>query len=359
MITSLQPRDYRARHTSTLTIDVRSPGEFAHGHIPGAVNLPLFSDDERAVVGTLYKKEGRDSAVKRGLNFVSPRLNEIIERATQLLATSHDPSSREIVIYCARGGMRSKSIAMLVACAGYKTYQLSGGFKAYKHFLRQEISAYRFILLGGKTGSGKTALLPKLSACGEQVVDLEKIACHRGSTFGALGYYSQPTQEQFIVSVLHEIAGHEKHRPIWLEHEGSRLGAVAIPAELWKSMYHSPVAYIEVPLAYRKEILQQEYGKFANNELIECTKKLEKRLGGLATAAIITALENNDREKAVNLLLEHYDRAYDYATKRNTHNTFFKVDLTTKAYTQWATHLSSFGHQISDEIRRSHPTQGT
>lgn len=328
MIEQIIPIDYLTRHCDKLLIDVRSPAEYAHSHIPGAVSLPLFSDEERAIVGTLYKKEGKEVAVQKGLSFVSPRLNEFIDQINLLSAHTNQ---RSLIVYCARGGMRSRSLAMLFECANFHVFQLIGGYKAYKQYLRTTAEQRtNLILLGGKTGSGKTAILRELSRLGEQVIDLEGEACHRGSTYGALGQKAQPSQEQFIVTILTQLALFDPKKAVWIEHEGNRLGDLFVPQELWNNMLKASVVLINVPTEYRKQRLIQEYGAFSTAELIRCTTLLESRLGSEATKKICVALSSGDVEHVVTILMEHYDRSYAHATERDAQKwrrKFIPIDL--------------------------------
>lgn len=299
--------------------------------------MPLFSDDERAQVGTTYKQQGREQAVKMGLDFVSPRMNEMVTEVQKTI------TGKAVVVHCARGGMRSRSFAMLLEFFGYTVFLLDGGYKAFKKHIRDQAQkGYFIVLIGSKTGSGKTKILQSLAALGEQVIDLEKIAHHRGSAFGALGLPPQPSQEQFIVNCLTQLARLNPEHPVWVEHEACRLGTVSIPQELWLLMQDAPVAYIEVPYAYRIQHLMSEYGHFSPEELSLCIEKLHKQLGGADTQKVMKALELHDREAVVKILLEHYDRAYEHCMQRNTHNKFYPISLTGTDSVAHAHELISF-----------------
>lgn len=303
-------------------IDVRSPSEFAQGHIPWASNVPLFSDEERAIVGTLYKQDGKDAAVREGLTLISPRMNAIVDQI-KIIAPQ-----KQVVVHCWRGGMRSKSIAMLLEFFGFQTFVVEGGYKAFKKYIRDAVASLKnIVLIGGKTGSGKTKILHELKLLKEQVIDLELLAHHRGSTYGAIGLPAQPTQEQFIIDVLVALAQCDPTKIIWIEHEGARLGRVSVPQELWKIMYVAPVVYIEVPLEYRIAVISQEYGVLPTEELIKSTDNLLKLLGGADTKKVVDAIMAHDMHTAISLLLVHYDRAYTHSTERNDHNKFYKIQL--------------------------------
>ena len=174
-------------------IDVRSPGEYQHAHIPGAISIPLFDNDERAQVGTKYKNAGKDSAVLLGLSLVGPKLADFVKQSKKL-----NPQGKEVLVHCWRGGMRSSSFAWLLDTAGLTASTLVGGYKAYRNTVLSAFSEpHNLIILGGKTGSGKTDILKELARQGEQIIDLEGLANHKGSTYGAIGQAPQPATEQF------------------------------------------------------------------------------------------------------------------------------------------------------------------
>lgn len=353
MTKTISVAEYISLSEPAITIDVRSPAEFLHGHIPEACSVPLFSDNERAAVGTLYKQVGREEAVRAGLGFVSPKMEEYIELVRHIRTEAGLNKSTPIIVYCARGGMRSQSISMLLRCVGYTVLQLVGGFKAYKQFLCDQVPQYAnsVVLLGGKTGSGKTVLLNELAKRGAQVIDLEGIAHHRGSAFGALGLPPQPTQEQFMVLVLSKLVSFDSTKSIWIEHEGSRLGSVHIPPELLTVMEIAPVVYMQVDLAVRKSILRRDYFSFSQDDLYACTMLLEKRLGGAITKQVLAALQAGDRETVLDLLLDHYDRSYEHNVKRNKKNLFIPLSLSGSEPAAWVDQLNSFWSTHAHEVR--------
>jgi len=173
-------------------IDVRSPGEYDHAHIPHAINIPLFDNEERAKVGTRYKQVGKDSAVLLGLELVGPKLADFVKKARRLNLTG-----QEVLVHCWRGGMRSGSFAWLLNTAGIKARTLEGGYKAYRSQVLAAFAEPARMIYGGKTGSGKTEILHELAKQGEQVIDLEALANHKGSSYGAIGQEPQPSSEQF------------------------------------------------------------------------------------------------------------------------------------------------------------------
>ena len=240
MPASLLTPDFLA--AATPIIDVRSPGEFAHGHIPGARNVPLFDNEERAVVGTLYKQHGRDAALLEGLRIVGPKLAGIVETARAIA-----PDGR-IGVHCWRGGERSASVAWLLDKAGGFTVNvLRRGYKAFRHHVQASFNEpLELIIVGGYTGTGKTDLIHALGAMGEQVIDLEGLASHRGSSFGALGLPPQPTTEHFENLLWHEVRNLDASRPIWLEDESLMIGRVKIPDGVFNQLRAAKMIFIEM-----------------------------------------------------------------------------------------------------------------
>ncbi|HEX7413037.1 MAG TPA: tRNA 2-selenouridine(34) synthase MnmH, partial [Bacteroidia bacterium] len=238
-------------------IDVRTPKEFEQGHIPGAINLPLFSNEERVVVGTTYKQQGRQPAILKGLEFVAPKMIDIVSK-TQSFAKDNT-----LFVHCWRGGMRSGSVAWLLELYGLKVFTLKGGYKSFRRYVLNSFAKeYNLLILGGKTGSAKTLVLEKLIELNEQVVNLEKLAAHKGSAFGALGEKAQPSQEQFeneLATVLQTIVS---EKPIWMEDESRLIGNKVIPTELWNQMRLAKTICINLPFEARVEYLTEEYGKF-------------------------------------------------------------------------------------------------
>ncbi|HBY05838.1 MAG: tRNA 2-selenouridine synthase [candidate division TM6 bacterium GW2011_GWE2_42_60] len=323
MIHQTTVTEFLKKRLQCPVFDVRSPAEYAHAHIPSAFNIPLFSDEERAIVGTIYKQKGREDAIRAGLEIIGPHMTRLVDSVKAIT------DQKELIFYCWRGGMRSRSVAMLLDFAGYKVHLLTGGYKAFKAFIRAEsMQPRRFVMLGGKTGSGKTAILSALAAQGEQVIDLEGIAHHKGSGFGALGQEKQQSQEQFIIDILLPLAYFSQEKPVWLEHEGRRLGDVNIPEELWVHMEQAPLLLTDLPREYRAKRLLQEYGQFSQNEILACVQLLEKRLGGADTKQVSAAIQNNDTQTALTILMQHYDNSYSFNKKNKIDNTIIPITLT-------------------------------
>lgn len=289
-----------------VVLDVRTPAEYAQGHLPGAANLPLFSDAERAEVGTLYVREGKEAAVQRGLEHVGPRLAALVREARKL------SQGKPLLLYCWRGGMRSGSVGWLLDAAGMDVILLKGGYKAYRRSFARllESHAWRLVLLGGPTGCGKTEVLHAMRKAGAQVIDLEGLARHRGSVFGALGQPEQPTTETFINRLHDRMRQLDPARPVWCEAESVTIGHVFIPSEFFSRMQAAPRVHYELPLSLRIERLAREYGRFPAEELTPLFGKIEKRLGGERTGQAVRALEKGDVRTAAEIALQYYDKAY-------------------------------------------------
>jgi len=326
-------------------IDVRSPGEYKHAHIPGAYSLPLFTDEERKIVGTTYKQQSREQAIKIGLDLFGPKMRKIVEEVESLIKnkvpvegasrfTTHDSqlttnSSRVVFLYCWRGGMRSAAIAWLLDLYGFKVYTLVGGYKKFRnHVLDTFRLPFQFKILGGYTGSGKTGLLKGLKQRGEKIVDLEALANHKGSAFGNIGMPKQPTQEMFENLLALELRNHVRsdnegsikndlnslltidHSPLWLEDESQRIGHINIPAELWKNMRRSPVYFIDIPFEERLKNITEEYGRLDKQQVIDAILRIREKLGGLNAKNAILLLEEENTKESFRILLEYYDKYY-------------------------------------------------
>jgi len=300
-------------HSSGTIFDVRSPGEFNNGHIPGAINLPLFSNDERAIIGTLYKQQGQKAAISLGLQIAGPKLSDFVSQAQ-----SHLSEKTLAKIHCWRGGMRSGAMSWLLSFAGFPTATLRGGYKSFRNWALSSFKIpYQFFILGGMTGSGKTAILRALKSIGEQTLDLEAIANHSGSSFGVIGKCGfQPTQEQFENEIAGQLSKMHVSRPIWIEDESRLIGCCSIPPALFDQMRNAPLFIIDVPMQERVERLLNEYGNADPKLLIEATSRLSKRLGGLRTKEIIEAIQRGYLQEAMEIILQYYDSAYSHTLTR-------------------------------------------
>jgi tRNA 2-selenouridine synthase len=291
-----------------LTIDVRSPKEFNKGHIPHAVNLPLFNDEERAKIGTIYVQTGRNEAIEAGLEIVGPKMADFV-RFVKPLAKEN-----KIFVHCWRGGMRSGSMAWLFDTMGYEVYTLKSGYKAYRHLVIEELGIQaKYIIVGGRTGSGKTEILHQLRDQGEQILDFEKLARHKGSAFGALGELPQPSTEQFENDLHLEMSKLDLSRTIWLEDESKNIGKCSITNELWANMVKSPLVVIDIPPEVRVKRLVKDYGEMPPEGLEDAIRRIERRLGNEAMKEALHCLSEKDFAGVARITLIYYDKAYDHS----------------------------------------------
>ena len=289
-------------------IDTRSPGEYNSGHIPGAVNLSLFDDRQRELVGKTYKQKGRTEAVLEGLSLVGPELRAKLSMA---LKTARD---NRLLVYCWRGGMRSDSMSWLFSQGGIEATILEGGYKAYRNYILGELSKKRkLLILGGMTGTGKTDILKILAEKGEQTADLEQIASHRGSAFGSLGQNEQPTTEHFANLLFDVWRSLDTDREIWLEDESRNIGTVFLPELFWQNMHESPVIAVISDVKERIPRLVKDYSGFPPEDLIASVQRISKRLGGDRAADAIGAITSGDFSKAAEITLSYYDKTYLYS----------------------------------------------
>ncbi|MFM8362242.1 MAG: tRNA 2-selenouridine(34) synthase MnmH [Haliscomenobacter sp.] len=323
-------------------LDVRSPGEFEAGHIPGAFNLPLFSDEERAIVGTLYKQKGPETAFQKGLELAGKKLPWYVEEARHLAA-----GSKEIVVHCWRGGQRSGSLAWLLGFAGFDVSVLEGGYKAYRRYVHAQFEErpFRGVVLGGATGSGKTAVLKTLREIGEQVLDLEGLAHHKGSAFGALGETPQPGVEQFENNLFDAFQALDTHRRVWVENESRAIGRVHLPEELWHRLQKSPLIHLEVPFENRVSYLVEVYGTFPREGLEASFLRIERKLGGQHLKTALQALESGDYATAAAIALKYYDKTYAYTTSKGDFDPIIDLYDSSKDHKQTALRLK----ELADE----------
>lgn len=294
-------------------IDVRSENEFAAGHIPHAINIPILNNEHRHLVGKCYKEVGHDAAVKLGYDLVGPLFDQLIAKAKEV------SKEKDLVVYCWRGGMRSQIFADLMSANGMNVLRLSGGYKSFRHWCLDRFSSEnRMIILAGKTGSDKTTWLKKLREYGEPVIDLEHLANHMGSAFGGIGKGSQPTQEHFEnllaieLSVVQELGNR-----FWIENESRFIGKVRMPDVFFNQFPASPHLELDVNLEHRIATIIRDYGDFEPAILLEKTQTLSKRMGSEQVKNACIHLEEGRKEDWIKLLLHYYDDTYLHSKERS------------------------------------------
>lgn len=330
-IPTLKIEDFLSRRANTPVVDVRTPAEFDIGHIAGAVNMPLFSDDERAEVGTLYKQKSKEQAVMRGVEFVGPKMAKLLCRSKEIA------KNKKLLLYCWRGGMRSYSVAWMLKMYGIDVYTLEGGYQSYRRYLKQEMNRKaKFLVLGGLTGSGKTDVLHDLINQGEQVLDLEGLACHKGSAFGQIGEHPQGHNEFFENLLGEQWLTMDFDRMIWVEDEGKSIGKNFVPDEIFLQMRKAPVVFVDVSHDERIGRLVDMYAQAGHEELIASVTKIRKRLGGQHANAAISFIEQGDLSAAADVLLAYYDKAYMHALNLRGAFVARRIDLQDVAMSQRA-----------------------
>jgi tRNA 2-selenouridine synthase len=301
---------------------VRSEKEFLQGHIPGAVNLPLFNNNERAVVGTLYKNSGRDASVLKGLEMAGPKLADFVKQLHKIT------DRKQLLVHCWRGGMRSESMAWLFQVAGYEVFVLEGGYKAYRRYIRERPSQpINIILLGGLTGCGKTELLHRLGQMGEQILDLENLAHHKGSVFGGFGQSGQPTNEQFENDLFADWRNIDPSSVVWIEDESRMIGNVSIPDPLFEQMCNAVMIRIETDRERRVRRLVDEYAKVEKQELQNAIMKISEKLGGTHTKTALDAIDAGEFDTVAGLALSYYDKTYSHSVLKRKNQEIHAVSI--------------------------------
>ena len=370
----VQIEEFMKESNGALLLDVRSPSEYTHAHIPGAISFPLFTDDERKVVGTAYKQQSREHAIKIGLDYFGPKMRGMVEEVEKLvgswqlavatkgansqsrnefllteslsgsssqivasdtIANCQSPAASSVFVYCWRGGMRSGAVSWLLSMYGFKVTVLAGGYKAFRnHVLKSFERPYAFKILGGYTGSGKTEVLQQLQQGGEAVIDLEGLACHKGSAFGSINMPAQPSQEMFENKLSMELGklrdegsmenneieataingqlstANSSSPGVWLEDESQRIGNLNIPGSLWNVMRSSPIYFLDIPFEERLQHITEEYSQCEKEKLSGAIERIKKRLGPLETKTALQHLEENNVKECFRILLNYYDKHY-------------------------------------------------
>lgn len=316
-------QDFLDLRSKYLTIDVRSPKEFLHGHIPEAINLPLFNDTERAKVGTIYKQVSKEAAITKGLEIVGPKMSGFVKKVSKWCP------EKKVIVHCWRGGKRSGSFAWLLELVGFEVYVIEGGYKKYRNFVLDNLNnlQLKLIVIGGKTGSGKTEILRNLPSFGEQIIDLESLANHKGSAFGWIGEEEQPTNEHFENLLFHTILSLDKNKRIWVENESRTIGSVFIPEQFWSLKKNSPIIQIVASDEDRLKKLISDYAQSGKEVLKASFKKIEKKLGNNHYQQAIQMIENEDYIGAAKIALDYYDKTYQFSLLKNNIDRVYEVQI--------------------------------
>lgn len=312
-------RALAARDKGALLVDVRTPAEFDEATIPGAINVPLFSNDERAEVGTLYKQQGKAVARSRGVELVAPKIPALLEA----VRTAHADRSGPVIVFCWRGGMRSRALTAFLELAGVPARQLVGGHKAYRRLVLDELDAGhwgRVLVLRGLTGVGKTVLLKQLAEEGYPVIDLEGLANHRGSAFGGLGLPDQPGQKKFEALLREELGRVRGAGYILVEGESRHIGRLLVPPVLFAAMQQETSIWLRASLDFRVRCILDDYPAIdqARASFERPIMALKERLGKEKVAALIDLLHNGTWDELVReLMVNYYDPLYQHTFPDN------------------------------------------
>jgi len=313
MADAVQIEQFLELSASFPVIDVRAPVEYLQGHIPGAINIPLFDDQERKEVGTAYKQINKEAAMYLGLGFAGNKLVELAKEGEKKAGRK-----KTLLVHCWRGGMRSKSMVWLFETTGITCYLLEGGYKSYRRYLHELLERpMKLNVVGGRTGSGKTDLLHQLEKVGEQLVDLEGLANHKGSAFGALGEDEQPTTEQFENMLFQKIFSLDLDRIIWIEDESRNIGKCVIPGGLYVQMRNCKIIFLDIPREMRAQHLVVDYASYDALALKSCISKIERKLGGDRTQAALESIDQKDFYNTAMITLHYYDKAYMHSLEKN------------------------------------------
>ena len=315
-------------------IDVRTPAEFSQGHIIGAYNIPLLSNEERAEVGTLFKQASPTIAFDKGIELVGPKMHSFIKAAREYMA------DEKAYVYCWRGGKRSQSMSWLFNMAGLQSTTIPGGYKAYRQYVVKVLGQARnLVVVGGKTGSGKTKILHELAKKGEQIIDLEGIANHKGSAFGWIGEDAQPATEQFENILASKVKTMDLEKPIWIENESRMIGKIALQQDFWDILKTSPLVNIDIPKTERIKHLIDTYKGDSSSDLKLAFNQIQKRLGGLRLQHAVSAIDEEDYATAAEIALTYYDKSYTKLLLKNQTKNIYKLNFEQGDFARIATSL--------------------
>lgn len=335
----LKDIEYGELNGNYILVDVRSPGEFKESSIKGAINMPLFDDEERKIIGTVYTRESVEKAKRIGLEVASKKLLHIYDEIKEL-QKQYD----KIVLFCARGGMRSGVLGMLLSSMGVNTERINEGYKGYRRYVIENLpkvnESAQYIVLHGNTGVGKTEILKQLECDGFDVLDLEGFANHRGSLLGTVGLGETTSQKQFESNIYHMLK-ERKGSYVFIEAESKRIGNTTIPDFVFEKMKAGIHIFVDADIHFRTELIIKEYTKCenCNQEIIDCLKRLEKYIGETNLERYTELVLNSEYEMVVSeLMIKHYDPMYTHGS--NKYDYALKVEVvdiktTTEEIKRW------------------------
>jgi tRNA 2-selenouridine synthase len=344
-IPKLEAKLFLEEAKNGVILDVRSPAEFEKGHIPGAHSFSLFTDDERARVGTLYAKSGRDAALLVGLDIIGPKMSMFVKQALKLA-----PHKR-VLIHCWRGGMRSASMAWLLQTAGFDVMLLEGGYKSYRAYIRGAFNIpVKLLVLSGMTGCGKTEILHEIKKKGAQMIDLEGMANHKGSTFGHVGQKPQPSTEQYENDIAVLWSGFDFSKPIWIEDESRNVGRVLVPEPLYTLMTRATVIGIDFPRNYRVDRLVAEYAGVDDEAIALSLQKIKDSLGNQNVQDLLLLLSYHQYSVFVKKILDYYDKSYAYSLDKRAFSQVVKMSPKGLNPKEQAIEILDFANNIFNDV---------
>ena len=298
-------------NTESNWIDVRCPREYKKGHYTYAINIPIFSDDEYQELGQIYRKEGDNVASQLGYKYA-------LNSKTRILTSMKELNENNFIIYCARGGMRSKGFQAIVNQEGYRTFRIKKGYKEIREHVLNSFKEKRVVvIIAGSTGTGKTTIINKMKECGHNIIDLEKLANHRGSAFGDLGVSEQASQQQFENDLSYFWTQTDPGRNVFIESESRKIGKVSIPEGIWTQMIKALYLKIDMGIDRRVENLIKDYGEYPRSDLEKRIHQISRKLGGQNVKTAIDLLDSNSLHDLCKFLLEnYYDKMYRVAYNR-------------------------------------------
>lgn len=341
MINRIFISDFFEKEIKIPILDTRTPAEFEKGHIPGAINLPLFTNEERVQVGTTYKRAGRSAAILLGFELTGNKWKGFIEKALEFAP------DKKVLIHCWRGGMRSGAMAWALDLYGFDVQVIEGGYKSYRHWVLDRFDKkYKLLILGGMTGSHKTDILNVLHRKTEQTIDLEALANHKGSTFGSMGTLVQPSQEQFENNLAEELRHLNLENRIWVEDESASIGKIRVPQSFREQMQLSQVIEIKIEPQKRIDYLVNEYGRLNKDFLIDGTAHIQKKLGSNHAKDAITAINENRLEDFIRIVLVYYDKSYHRCFERRATGSVHPLEINYESAIDAAEKVISFSNKI-------------